>query len=54
MILIDYFSFDNTYQLWDLTKDCKYPARDFKSTKAAKNFCIRRGLQFRLGNTCDG
>lgn len=54
MILIDYFSFTKTYELWDLKNDCKYPSRAFKSLKAAENFCKRNNLTFKIGNFCDG
>ena len=54
MILIDYYEFENTYELWDVEKDCKYPSREFKSLKAAENFCKRNNLIFKIGSFCDG
>ena len=53
-ILIDYFKFTKTYELWDLANDCKYPSREFKSLKAAKNFCKRNNLSYKFGVSCDG
>lgn len=54
MILIDFFDFTKTYELWDLNRDCKYPSREFKSLKAAENFCKRNRLQYKMGSFCDG
>lgn len=54
MILIDYFEFTQTYELWDLDKDSKYPSRDFKSIKAAENFCKKNNLTYKFGVSCDG
>jgi len=53
-IIIDYFEFTKTYELWDIEKDCKYPAREFKSLKAAENFCERSELTYKFGISCDG
>lgn len=54
MIKIDYFEFSKTYELWDTANDCKYPSREFKSFKAAKNFCKRNKLNYETGLNCDG
>jgi hypothetical protein len=54
MILIDYFEFTKTYELWDLETDSKHGAREFKSLKAAENFCKRNGLKYNIGAFCDG
>jgi hypothetical protein len=54
MVLIDYFEFTKTYELWDLLNDCKHPAREFKSLIAAKNYCKRNNLKYRMGVFCDG
>ena len=54
MILIDYFEFTKTYELWDLQKDCKYPSREFKSLIAAENYCKRNKLTYKFGISCDG
>jgi len=54
MILIDFFEFTKTYELWDLKNDCKYSSREFKSLKAAENFCKRNKLNYKIGAFCDG
>ena len=54
MVLIDFFQFTKIYELWDLENDCKYPAREFKSLKAAENFCKRNGIKYKIGVFCDG
>jgi len=54
MLLIDFFEFTKTYELWDLDTDSKYPAREFKSLKAAENFCKRNELKYKSGAFCDG
>ena len=54
MILIDYFENYKTFELWDIVNDCKYPSREFKSLKAAENYCKRNKLTFEFGLSCDG
>tara|TARA_R110000782_G_scaffold253915_1_gene342197 strand:- start:307 stop:471 length:165 start_codon:yes stop_codon:yes gene_type:complete len=54
MILIDYFKNYKTFELWDVVSDCKYPSIEFKSLKAAKNYCIKNKLSFKQGLSCDG
>lgn len=54
MIKIDYFEFTKTYELWDVKNDRKYHSREFKSLKAAENFCKRNELNYDFGISCDG
>ena len=54
MILIDYFEYYKTFELWDIENDCKYHSREFKSLKAAKNYCKKNKLDFKQGLSCDG
>ena len=54
MILIDYFEFTKTYELWNVENDCKYSSREFKSLKSAENFCKRNNLTYKYGLSCDG
>lgn len=53
-ILIDFFEYTKTYELWDLQNECKYSLREFKSLKAAENFCKRNNLKYKMGSFCDG
>ena len=54
MILIDYFDFTKTYELWNLDTDSKHSSREFKSLKGAENFCKRNRLKYKTGAFCDG
>lgn len=54
MLLIVYCGFEKTYNLLDLDKSCKYPSREFKSLKAAQNFCKKNNLTYKIGVNCDG
>ena len=54
MILIYYFENCKTFELWDMANHCKYFSREFKSLKAAKNYCIKNKLSFTQGFSCDG
>jgi hypothetical protein len=53
MIIIDFYSVSKVYELWDVAKDCKHTNKEFKSFKAAENFCKRNDLTYKIGLECD-
>ena len=53
-VIIDYFEYSKTFELWNVEEDCRHYTRDFKSLKAAINFCNKNKLTHKIGLSCDG
>lgn len=53
-VLIDFFESTKTFEIWNLDSDKKHYSRDFKSEKAAVNYCIKNKLNYKFGLDCDG